>query len=99
VAECADRISGGSYGPGGDREGYDCWVCTDMSGARTCQQRMDGQIHIPGVGDLVIPSAEQLPDPCPSHTRVSKMEKEKLLYPPVSDVGGGVLVGLLRCQG
>ncbi|KAF8477074.1 hypothetical protein BDZ91DRAFT_778247 [Kalaharituber pfeilii] len=56
----------------------------------------NGQVHIPGVGDLSITSVEQLPDPCPTpyqkqqagKTRRRLGEKEKLLYAPMSDVGG-----------
>lgn len=56
----------------------------------------NGQVHIPGVGDLAIGSAEQLPDPCPTPYQNQQMgktrrrlgEKEKLLYAPMSDVGG-----------
>lgn len=55
-----------------------------------------GQVHIPGVGDLAIASVEQLPDPCATphqnqqagRTRRRLGEKEKLLYAPMSDVGG-----------
>lgn len=56
----------------------------------------DGQVHIPGVGDLTVASVEQLPDPCATpyqnkqagKTRRRLGEKEKLLYAPMSDVGG-----------
>ncbi|RPB25779.1 DUF663-domain-containing protein [Terfezia boudieri ATCC MYA-4762] len=56
----------------------------------------NGQVHIPGVEDLAIASVEQLPDPCPTPYQNQQMgktrrrlgEKEKLLYAPMSDVGG-----------
>ncbi|KAF8423049.1 hypothetical protein EV426DRAFT_717705 [Tirmania nivea] len=56
----------------------------------------NGQVHIPGVGDLAIASVEQLLDPCPTPYQNQQMgktrrrlgEKEKLLYAPMSDVGG-----------
>jgi len=56
----------------------------------------NGQVHIPGVGDLAITSVEQLPDPCPTPYQNQQMgktrrrlgEKEKLLYAPMSDAGG-----------
>lgn len=55
-----------------------------------------GRIHIPGVGDLSISSVEALPDPCPTPARAQAEgkgrkrlgEKQKLLYAPMSDVGG-----------
>lgn len=55
-----------------------------------------GRIHIPGVGDLSISSVEALPDPCPTPARTQAEgkgrkrlgEKQKLLYAPMSDVGG-----------
>ena len=56
----------------------------------------NGQVHIPGVGDLSVASVEQLPDPCPTpyqdkqagKTRRRLGEKQKLLYAPMRDVGG-----------
>lgn len=55
-----------------------------------------GRVHIPGVGDLSIASVEALPDPCPTPARTQAEgkgrkrlgEKQKLLYAPMSDVGG-----------
>lgn len=55
-----------------------------------------GRVHIPGVGDLSISSIEALPDPCPTPYRTAAEgkgrkrlgEKQKLLYAPMSDVGG-----------
>ncbi|RPB17253.1 DUF663-domain-containing protein [Morchella conica CCBAS932] len=55
-----------------------------------------GRVHIPGVGDLSIASVEALPDPCPTPARAQAEgksrrrlgEKQKLIYAPMSDVGG-----------
>ncbi|KAI5793212.1 hypothetical protein EDC01DRAFT_722167 [Geopyxis carbonaria] len=55
-----------------------------------------GRVHIPGVGDLTVSSVEALPDPCPTPYRTQAEgkgrkrlgEKQKLLYAPMSDVGG-----------
>lgn len=59
------------------------------------------QVHIPGVGDLTVSAVEALPDPCPTpfmDQEVAKAtgksnrrrlgEKQKLLFAPMSDVGG-----------
>jgi ribosome biogenesis protein BMS1 len=59
------------------------------------------RVHIPGVGDLTVTSTEALPDPCPTpfaEKAVEKAsgkkkrsrlgEKQKILYAPMSDVGG-----------
>ncbi|KAF2849683.1 ribosome biogenesis protein-like protein [Plenodomus tracheiphilus IPT5] len=59
------------------------------------------RVHIPGVGDLTVTSTEALPDPCPTpfaEKAAEKMggkkkrtrlgEKQKILYAPMSDVGG-----------
>ncbi|KAJ3292856.1 Glycoside hydrolase 2 (Mannanase, beta-galactosidase) [Borealophlyctis nickersoniae] len=48
------------------------------------------KVHIPGVGDERISDISILPDPCPKPDKVRKMlnEKHKLLYAPMSDVGG-----------
>lgn len=53
----------------------------------------EAKVHIPGAGDLQIKSVERLGDPCPLPTleteRRRKMgEKAKLIYAPMSDVGG-----------
>ncbi|KAF3903073.1 hypothetical protein ABW21_db0201783 [Orbilia brochopaga] len=61
----------------------------------------DGRVHIPGVGDLSVASVEGLADPCPTPQAVQRMEgkegsrrrrrlgdKQKLLFAPMSDVGG-----------
>ncbi|KAI1980474.1 Glycoside hydrolase 2 (Mannanase, beta-galactosidase) [Ophidiomyces ophidiicola] len=59
------------------------------------------RVHVPGVGDLNVTSIEALPDPCPTphmDQAVAKAtgksnrrrlgEKQKLLFAPMSDVGG-----------
>jgi ribosome biogenesis protein BMS1 len=59
------------------------------------------RVHIPGVGDLTVTSTEALPDPCPTpfqekqgekmtgkKKRTRLGEKQKILYSPMSDVGG-----------
>ena len=59
------------------------------------------RVHVPGVGDLSVSMIEALPDPCPTPYMdqvVAKMsgktgrkrlgEKQKLLFAPMSDVGG-----------
>lgn len=60
-----------------------------------------GRVHVPGVGDLNVSSIESLPDPCPTPhmsqeiakatgkpSRKRLGEKQKLLFAPMSDVGG-----------
>lgn len=59
------------------------------------------RVHVPGVGDLDVDSVEALPDPCPTPFQEKKAEeiagkpkrrrlgeKQKILYAPMSDVGG-----------
>lgn len=59
------------------------------------------RVHIPGVGDLSVSSTEALPDPCPTPYAEQAMtkatgkakrtrlgEKQKILFAPMSDVGG-----------
>ena len=61
----------------------------------------DAKIHVPGVGDLHISEVEALPDPCPTpymdqqrakatgQTKRKRLgEKQKVLFAPMSDVGG-----------
>ena len=60
-----------------------------------------GRVHIPGVGDLSVSAIEALPDPCPTpfmDQAIAKAsgktgrrrlgEKQKVLFAPMSDVGG-----------
>ncbi|PNS17055.1 Ribosome bioproteinsis protein bms1 [Sphaceloma murrayae] len=59
------------------------------------------RVHVPGVGDLGVTNIESLPDPCPTpflEDAISKAtgkkkrrrlgEKQKLIFAPMSDVGG-----------
>lgn len=59
------------------------------------------RVHVPGVGDLSVSAIEALPDPCPTpfmDQAIAKAsgktgrrrlgEKQKLLFAPMSDVGG-----------
>ena len=59
------------------------------------------RVHIPGVGDLSVSAIEALPDPCPTPFMDQAMakasgksgrrrlgEKQKVLFAPMSDVGG-----------
>ena len=61
----------------------------------------DARVHVPGVGDLSVSLIESLPDPCPTpfmDQAIAKAsgkagrrrlgEKQKLLFAPMSDVGG-----------
>lgn len=61
----------------------------------------NGKVHVPGVGDLDVSEMEALPDPCPTpfmdqqiakatgNTKRKRLgEKQKLLFAPMSDVGG-----------
>ncbi|KAI9696256.1 MAG: Glycoside hydrolase 2 (Mannanase, beta-galactosidase) [Candelina mexicana] len=61
----------------------------------------DARVHVPGVGDLNVSAIESLPDPCPTpfmDQAIAKMtgktgrrrlgEKQKVLFAPMSDVGG-----------
>ena len=61
----------------------------------------DARVHVPGVGDLTVKEIEVLPDPCPTphmDQLVAKItgksarrrlgEKQKVLFAPMSDVGG-----------
>lgn len=48
-------------------------------------------VHIAGYGDIKIDELQALPDPCPMPSREKKrnlLEKERLLYAPMSGVGG-----------
>ncbi|OJJ81522.1 GTPase BMS1 [Aspergillus glaucus CBS 516.65] len=59
------------------------------------------RVHVPGVGDLTVSEIEGLPDPCPTPFIDQQMakatgrdsrrrlgDKQKLLFAPMSDVGG-----------
>ncbi|CAN7993340.1 unnamed protein product [Ixodes hexagonus] len=61
--------------------------------ARGASFKKNNSIHIPGCGDFVIHDISLLPDPCPlpdKEKRRSLNEKERLLYAPMSGVGGVV---------
>ncbi|XP_045029896.1 ribosome biogenesis protein BMS1 homolog [Daphnia magna] len=48
-------------------------------------------VHIPGCGDFRLKDVSFLPDPCPLPDKMKKrslVEKEKLIYAPMSGVGG-----------
>ncbi|XP_042315798.1 LOW QUALITY PROTEIN: ribosome biogenesis protein BMS1 homolog [Sceloporus undulatus] len=58
---------------------------------RGAHMKNKGQIHMPGVGDFTISDVSFLPDPCalPEHQKKRSLnEKEKLIYAPLSGVGG-----------
>ncbi|CCG83369.1 Ribosome biogenesis protein BMS1 homolog [Taphrina deformans PYCC 5710] len=54
----------------------------------------NARVHVPGVADLTVASVSMLPDPCPApgaekgKKRKTLGEKQKLIYGPMSDVGG-----------
>ncbi|XP_075073238.1 ribosome biogenesis protein BMS1 homolog [Mixophyes fleayi] len=51
------------------------------------------QVHIPGMGDFALSEVSFLPDPCPLPSQLKKRslnEKEKMIYAPLSGVGGVV---------
>ncbi|XP_051897648.1 ribosome biogenesis protein BMS1 homolog [Pristis pectinata] len=53
--------------------------------------KANSQVHIPGVGDFMVNKVDFLPDPCPLPEQQKKRslnEKEKLIYAPMSGVGG-----------
>uniref|UniRef100_A0A182STH0 AARP2CN domain-containing protein n=1 Tax=Anopheles maculatus TaxID=74869 RepID=A0A182STH0_9DIPT len=53
--------------------------------------KKENMVHIAGLGDMPIDELSTLPDPCPLPSGEKKrnlMEKERLLYAPMSGVGG-----------
>ncbi|XP_035907903.1 ribosome biogenesis protein BMS1 homolog [Anopheles stephensi] len=53
--------------------------------------KKENMVHIAGLGDMPIDELSTLPDPCPlpsGEKKRSLMEKERLLYAPMSGVGG-----------
>ncbi|KAI8804043.1 hypothetical protein BJ742DRAFT_682433 [Cladochytrium replicatum] len=48
------------------------------------------KVHIPGAGDFSIDSIKILPDPCPPPEKKRKTldDKQRMIYAPMSDVGG-----------
>lgn len=59
--------------------------------ARGGALKANSSFHIPGCGDYVVKSMNFLPDPCPLPEKTkhrSLNEKERLIYAPMSGVGG-----------
>ncbi|XP_055613917.1 ribosome biogenesis protein BMS1 homolog [Uranotaenia lowii] len=53
--------------------------------------KRENMVHIAGLGDMKIEELNSLPDPCPLPSTEKKrnlLEKERLLYAPMSGVGG-----------
>ncbi|KAI9183054.1 Glycoside hydrolase 2 (Mannanase, beta-galactosidase) [Blastocladiella emersonii ATCC 22665] len=52
--------------------------------------KANAKVHIPGVGDHVVAEVSAIPDPCPlpDAQKKSLSDKHKLIYAPMSDVGG-----------
>uniref|UniRef100_A0A182N849 Bms1-type G domain-containing protein n=1 Tax=Anopheles dirus TaxID=7168 RepID=A0A182N849_9DIPT len=53
--------------------------------------KKENMVHIAGLGDMPIDELNTLPDPCPlpsGEKKRSLLEKERLLYAPMSGVGG-----------
>lgn len=52
--------------------------------------KTNARVHIPGAGDHTLADVSVLPDPCPLPDKERKRldEKNKLIYAPMSDVGG-----------
>ncbi|XP_058461348.1 ribosome biogenesis protein BMS1 homolog [Malaya genurostris] len=53
--------------------------------------KKENMVHIAGLGDMKIDELSALPDPCPFPSKEKKrnlLEKERLLYAPMSGVGG-----------
>lgn len=58
---------------------------------RGANLRPGARVHLAGVGDFTVAEATALPDPCPRPELIKKRglnEKERLIYGPMSDVGG-----------
>ena len=57
-----------------------------------CNLKHGQLVHVAGVGDMAVKEITQLPDPCPLPNKERKQrkldEKQKLIYAPMSDVGG-----------
>ena len=57
-----------------------------------CNLKRNQLVHVAGVGDMAVESLSALPDPCPLPSADKKQrkldERSKLLYAPMSDVGG-----------
>ncbi|XP_067876385.1 ribosome biogenesis protein BMS1 homolog [Heterodontus francisci] len=74
------------------RQNHKCDRKVSMYGyLRGTYLKNNSQIHIPGVGDFTVNEVGFLPDPCPLPEQQKKRslhEKEKLIYAPMSGVGG-----------
>ncbi|CAG8467667.1 7381_t:CDS:10 [Ambispora leptoticha] len=57
---------------------------------RGTNMKTNMKVHIPGAGDQYLADISVLPDPCPLPDKVrrSLSEKQKLIYAPMSEVGG-----------
>ena len=57
---------------------------------RGTNMKSNMKVHIPGVGDQYLSDISILPDPCPLPNKVrrSLSEKHKVIYAPMSNVGG-----------
>eukprot|EP00227_Mantoniella_beaufortii_P013557 CAMPEP_0197575686 /NCGR_PEP_ID=MMETSP1326-20131121/997_1 /TAXON_ID=1155430 /ORGANISM="Genus nov. species nov., Strain RCC2288" /LENGTH=389 /DNA_ID=CAMNT_0043138497 /DNA_START=248 /DNA_END=1414 /DNA_ORIENTATION=+ len=57
-----------------------------------CNLKRGQLVHVAGVGDMTVADLSALPDPCPLPSSEKKQrkldERQKLLYAPMSDVGG-----------
>ena len=57
-----------------------------------CNLKRNQLVHVAGVGDMAVGDLTALPDPCPLPSADKKQrkldERSKLLYAPMSDVGG-----------
>ena len=57
-----------------------------------CNLKHGQLVHVAGVGDMAVKEIVQMPDPCPLPSKERKQrkldEKQKLIYAPMSDVGG-----------
>ena len=57
-----------------------------------CNLKHGQLVHVAGVGDMAVKEISQLPDPCPLPNKERKQrkldDKQKLIYAPMSDVGG-----------
>jgi ribosome biogenesis protein BMS1 len=57
-----------------------------------CNLKHGQLVHVAGVGDMAVKEIVELPDPCPLPSKERKQrkldEKQKLIYAPMSDVGG-----------
>lgn len=78
-------------GPTGDEAHTECDVAV-YGWLHGCHIKPGQLVHIAGVGDCAIDHVQALPDPCPLPSRDKRKrkldEQSKLLYAPMSDIGG-----------